>query len=154
MKFNLDEDQVQGYKLKYPETWEVKYKQEGAIAHYIAPLDGSTDRFRENISLYMEDIKSIDNLEQIIENQINGLENSILEFNLIQKKKTKLSRREAFKLMFSGKKEGISFIFVQHYTLIDNILISLNFVAEKRSYDNYKNVLGKMIKNFQLISKH
>jgi len=151
MKFNLDENLEEGYKIKYPNDWQIIFKKEGAIVHYLAPLEDLDDRFRENLSIFKEERGPFVKLYGLIDDQIAILEKNILDFELIEKKKTMLSGNETYKLMFSGKKEGFSFIFLQYYMMDEFTLISLNFVAEKRKYDDYKSTVKKMIKSFEIL---
>lgn len=151
MDFLIDEDRAEGYSMKYPEDWNVVYRKQGAIAHYLSPQEGRTDSFRENVSLFKSKPLPVALLDDYVDLQVNQLRNSMLDFQLVKRKNMKLDGRKAQQIVFKGNQENMAFQFMQIYAADDKGVYSICFVSEQDVYDDYKKILKKMVRSFKIL---
>ncbi|MBD3255600.1 MAG: DUF1795 domain-containing protein [Candidatus Lokiarchaeota archaeon] len=138
-------------RIKYPKDWEINEKELNSIVVFLAPIENGFDHFRENVSIIEIPISSSFFLfEEYVNSSIFQLKQSILNFQLIKKKKTKISKKKVIKIVFSGKKRGINIKILQCYFLTIDHLFLLTYTAQNSEYDEYRKAIKKMIKSFEI----
>ncbi|MFX1256377.1 MAG: PsbP-related protein [Promethearchaeota archaeon] len=151
-EIKLVENLEHGIKIKFPSKWEMKENIMDAIVVFLTPIESKLDKFRENLSIMIKMILVEPRLlDEYIEFEINQLKKAILDFRLVEKKKTKLAKIPAYKLVFTGKKQEITLKLMQYYALKYNIVYLMTYTAEKYKYDKYLKIILKMIKSFKII---
>ena len=153
MKFlNFVDNLKHGISIKYPSSWEKKEEIMDAVVIFLSPTENMEDKFRENLSimikdLYMQKCDFYDYLSFSIEQ----LRDAILEFHLLDKTPTKLSKIPAYRIIYSGKREQIDVKIMQNYAINNNKVYIITYTAEKDKFDEYLKIVLKMIKSFRMI---
>jgi len=154
MSFRLFIDNLEhNISIKYPTTWEKVVAEMDTIVTFLSPIEHKFDRFRENLTIMMDDrFIHPKNLKTFIEIQIEQLKDGVLDFQLIKKKKIKISSSSsAYSVVYMGKRRDFDVKIWQLYVLKDNKLYLLTYVAETDKYDLYIKTIKKMIKSFSFL---
>ena len=153
MSFRLFIDNLEhNISIKYPTTWEKVVAKMDTIVTFLSPLEHKLDIFRENLTVMMHDrFIQPKNLKTFIEIHIEQLKDGVLDFQLIKKKKIKISNLSAYSVVYMGKRRDFDVKIMQNYVVKDNKIYLLTYLAETDKYDLYLKIIKKMIKSFSFL---
>ena len=150
MSFRLFIDNLEhNISIKYPTTWEKKIAELDTIVAFLSPIEHKLDLFRENLTIMIKNIFiSPENFKEYINFQVDQLKDAILDFELIKKKKDKLSNQPAYTIIYTGRRRDFNIKIMQNYILKKKKIYLLIYTAENDKYDQYFKMIKKMIKSF------
>ena len=150
MSFRLFIDNLEhNISIKYPTTWEKKIAELDTIVAFLSPIEHKLDLFRENLTIMIKNIFiSPENFKEYINFQVDQLKDAILDFELIKKKKDKLSNQPAYTIIYTGRRRDFNIKIMQNYILKKKKIYLLSYTAENDKYDLYFKMIKKMIKSF------
>ena len=141
------------FKIEYPDNWELnKSGQMGTKFILFSKLSNSTDKFRENVNLIIQDLTgsniTLDKYVEISENQIKTL---VVNGRIIESKRISDKEFEYHKMIYTGKQGVFDLKFIQYYWVIDNKAFVLTFTAEINEFDNFVQIGEKIMNSFKII---
>lgn len=153
MSFRLFIDNLEhNISIKYPTTWEKKIAELDTIVAFLSPIEHKLDLFRENLTIMIKNIFiSPENFKEYINFQVDQLKDAILDFELIKKKKDKLSNQPAYTIIYTGRRRDFNIKIMQNYILKKKKIYLLSYTAENDKYDLYFKMIKKMIKSFSFL---
>ncbi len=144
---------TENYTIEYPGDWELNSSGLlGTKFILFSKLSDSTDRFRENVNLIIQDLTgsniSLDKYVDISENQIRTLINNsrIDESVRIFDKNS-----EYQKMIYTGKQGAFDLKFIQYLWLLDNKAFVLTFTAEIDEFENIVRIGKKILDSFMIL---
>ena len=153
MSFRLFVDNIEhNISIKYPTNWEKIVAELDTIAAFLSPIEHKLDLFRENLTIMIKDVFiSPENFKEYINFQIDQLKDAILDFQLIKKKKKKLSNEPAYTVIYTGIRRDFNIKIMQNYIFKKNEIYLLTYTAEIDKYDLYFKIIKKMVKSFSFL---
>jgi len=124
------------FSISYPTTWDVKEMNNAVI--FLSPAESSTDTFRENVNVYIEDLsKSPMTLEQYMKlTEVNGPK-LMKGFKVLDKGPTVIGDQKAELTIYEGEVNG-NFLKFRAYTMIKNKkAYTLTYTALPDTYNKY-----------------
>lgn len=142
------------YKIKYPDNWDIDTsKLMGTEFFIFSAKENDSDKFRENISLIIQDLQGqnidIDKYAQISEGQIKDI---ATEAKIYDSKKMNIGKPEYFRMIY-GMTQGIFKLKIEQYYFVKNekaFVITLTTELEK--FESFK-MIGEKILNSFLLTK-
>jgi hypothetical protein len=140
------------YKIQYPDNWSLDTSRlMGTELFFFSPKENDADRFRENLNLYIQDLKgkNIDlvRFAKISEKQVNEL---VTDGVIYSSKKITTANSEYYKMIY-GMTQGIFKLKLEQYYFIKNEkAFVLTFTTEEDKFEDYKNTGEKILNSFLL----
>ena len=141
------------YTIEYPDNWELnKSGQMGTKFILFSKLSNSSDKFRENVNLIIQDLTGsnieLDKYVEISENQIKTL---LTNGKIIESKRISDKEFEYHKMIYTGKQGVFDLKFIQYYWVLNNKAFVLTFTAEIDEFGNYAKIGKKIMDSFKIL---
>ena len=141
------------FTIEYPDNWELnKSGLMGTKFILFSKLSNSTDKFRENVNLIIQDLTgsniTLDKYVEISENQIRTL---VTNGKIIETKRITDKGFEYHKMIYTGKQGVFDLKFIQYYWVFDNKAFVLTFTAEINEFDDFVQIGEKIMDSFKII---
>jgi serine/threonine-protein kinase len=145
------QDKVEKFTLKYPQNWEVQKESiVGEVAKFISPLEGDRDRFREEINISVENLKSSSiSLEEYTENTLKQI-SMVLTTEAISPVATTLGSNKAIETVYQVERDGLKLEIFQIWTVVKNKAYIVTYTGAKTQSDRYKPIVKKMLQSWQI----
>jgi len=140
-----------GIAIQYPEEWMLNESTPGTLVSFMSPMEGDADLFQENLNLAVQDMgtESYD-LQEFTELSVNQIA-EIYPDIAISKSAVELDGNEAFEVVYDFEQFNFHFKSMQVYTIVDNKVFIVTFVAENDTYDEYVSLVKKMVDSVEIL---
>jgi hypothetical protein len=154
------------YLIRYPANWSLDQKDQASSEKYIkipfmifSPLESSTDNFRENINLVIEDLqgRTVDgvdgskiNIDQYAVMSLGQLRSQMKNYKAVEGGKITTGRREYYKTIFTWDSETHHLKVQQYYWITKGKAYVLTFTAEEPKFAKFRNVGESILNSFVL----
>jgi len=119
-----------GFTLTYPVAWTVREENGGATVVFTTPAESSTDTFRENLKVTVQDLSSSPmNLDAFITSQLEARKKGLANYNPTHEENLKISGYNARKLSYTGTLGSGLMRWVDFYTIRGLTGYSLSFTS-------------------------
>jgi len=140
------------YSLKYPSTWEPdESEQMGTKLILFSALESSTDTFRKNVNLIIQDLTGynldLDGYSKMSEDQIKKI---ISNSQIIESARTRSNSNPCYKIIYTGDQGGFHLKFEQYYFVISNKAYVLTFTAEQNNFEKFKDTGEGILNTFKI----
>ncbi len=141
------------FTIEYPENWELnKSGQMGTKFILFSKLSNSTDKFRENVNLIIQDLTgsniTLDKYVEISENQIRTL---VTNGKIIETNRNTEKEFEYHKMIYTGKQGVFDLKFIQYFWVLENKAFVLTFTTEIDEFDNFVQIGKKIMNSFKIL---
>ncbi len=148
------ESSAHGIRLKYPSDWTKTEQIEGNLVAFYSPMESLLDTYREGLGVAVQNIShpmTLDEYTQLSLDQLKQISNTII----IDSSATTLAGSPAHKVVYTGKIElsdkQVDVKFMQVYTIKDNKVYILTYVAEAKKYSKFLGTIQEMVDSFEII---
>lgn len=142
------------YSIKCPSHWIIdtaNSKLFGTDVIIFSTLSSTTDKFKENINLIVEDLQGQDvSLEKYVTLATSGIKKIIDDVEIIESATLKQGNREFQKLVFRGTQGDFDLKTIQYYFMSNGNVYVLTFTAENSEFDKYKNEAESILNSFRI----
>lgn len=140
------------YSLTYPGDWELNYTgQMGISMAAVAPKESPSDRFRENVTLMIQEMKDDKTTLEAFVNQISeGTRSMIINSELVENKEAKGSAGTYREIQYTGDQGGYELIYTQRFYLHKGKAFIFSFTAERSNYEKHKAMGFAILNSLQL----
>lgn len=127
---------VHNFSISYPADWDIK--EMGNAVIFLSPAASSTDTFRENVNVFIEDLRrspmTLENYMKLTETNGPKL---MKGFRVLDKGPTIIGDQKAELTIYEGEVNNVLMKF-RAYTLIkDNKAFTLTYTALPDTYNQY-----------------
>ena len=143
----------ENYSIAYPEQWELNpSKQFGAEFMFFSPLSSEADKFRENVTLVVQELLDQDmNLDEFTELSIEQVKSFVTNANIIESKRIEEKGKIAHQsITYTGKQGVFELELKQHFWILNNTAYVLTFTMQKEDKNEHKEVGKKIMDSFFL----
>jgi hypothetical protein len=157
------------YSIRYPANWDLEQKENttsDAVLFYpfaiLSPLESTTDKFRENVNLVVEQLagRTIDGvdgqnitLDKYAQLSTNQLKLEMRNFQIVETKKITNSRRTYYKTIFTWDYETLPLKVEQYYWVSNGKAYVLTFTSERNKFVKFKVTGEKILNTFMIKGK-
>jgi len=154
MEFSVYENKNFGFKIKYPESWELLDEHPLYAAAFLSPYEKNT-KYRAEIIINVIDLsenkKTFDELKQMAPSQLKAFLN---DFEIHGQIDTILGGKKAFQIIYSGKmkfgrQKDLDLKYFQVSTLLDNVFYQIAYSHGPKFYLESFPFVKKMIESFE-----
>ncbi len=146
---NLD----QGFQVDYPEPWLKQNRDDffttGVV--FLAPLDGDRDKFKEQVSVLVENLSGKTSLAEYTDESIAEIK-KLSDPKVGDAQTVDLGGREGRQVVYHGEENGYPVERMQAWLVKNNQAYIFTYTAQPENYDSYLPTVEKMIESFTVIS--
>ena len=156
MNFTSYENRTHGFKLQYPEDWELIDDNPVFAAAIVSPYEDSSDYRAEvfvNIFEVDQDPRSFEEFKEEAPAQIKPLLN---DFKVYEMKETILSSKKAHQIIYAGKMKfgrlkNLELKHLQVSTQIGKKYYQIGYSHNPNYYEEYLDLISKMMESFEIL---
>ncbi len=149
---------VFGVSTEYPFGWsatDVAINQSEpyhTVADFFYPLESTSDKHHEAVAIAIDRYGNFDSLNEYLSNLISSYKELKKEFRVVESNtNSTLAGQPAFKLVFDDlNKNKVEMGALEYATMIDNIVYSISYYAEKDKYFEYLPLIHRMVNSFKI----
>ena len=146
------ENQSQGFQVDYPQDWSKQNRDDffatGVI--FFSPLVDDADRFKEKVSVLVENMPSDSSLPAYTEESLAEIR-KLSDPDVGEAQKITLGTDEARQIVYRGEENGSPVQRMQVWSVNDDRVYVLTYTAIPEDYDRYLPTVEKMIESFETI---
>lgn len=122
------------------------------IAGFFYPLESSSDKYHEEVAIAIDRYGDFDSLNEYLSNFNSLYKEDSSEFRVVENTtNSTLAGRPAYKLVFDDlNKDKVEIRALEYATMIDNIVYSISYYAEKDKYFEYLPLIQRMVNSFKI----
>lgn len=139
--------------VKYPEDWSPRELEDpitGEIVVFVAPLEKDSDPFQEKVYISVEYlILNSLTLDEYLQTIIERIEQEGNQMEA-EPQKTQLDNNPAITIVYSRTEEGLRLKQRETFTIIDNRVYIVTYVAEAAKYDKFLRPALKTIESLDI----
>jgi serine/threonine-protein kinase len=147
-----------GVSTDYPLGWsaqEIASNQSEPYHHVVSffyPLESSSDKYQEEVTIQIDKYGDFENLSSYLTDLIDLYTDDSSNFRVITNDTGSiLAGRPAYKFEFDDlNRDGVEIRGLEFATMIDNIVYSVSYYAEREKYNNYLPAFQKMLDSFKI----
>ncbi|MGF1590513.1 MAG: protein kinase [Pleurocapsa sp.] len=151
---SLYENSDRGFKVNYPQVWSQQNRDDffatGVI--FFSPLENDADRFKETVSVLVENLSDDMTLAQYTAQSISEIKR-LSDPNVGQAQIISLGEIEGRQVVYGGEENGKRVRRMQTWSIQDNRAYVITYTALPESFENYLVTVEKMIESFEIIDR-
>ena len=145
-------NQNQGFQVDYPQAWSKQNRDDffatGAI--FFSPLTNEADRFKEKVSVLVENLPSDLSLAAYTEQSLAEIR-QLSDPDIGSAAEITLGTDEGRQITYRGEENGLTVQRMQVWSLNGNQAYVITYTALPEDYDRYLPTVEKMIESFETI---
>ena len=146
------ESQSEGFRIDYPQDWSKQERNDffatGVI--FFSPLVDDADRFKEKVSLLVENIPNNMSLEAYTDQSLAEIR-KLSDPDIKKAQKITLGSNEARQIVYRGEENGQPVRRMQVWSVKGDRAYVLTYTATPQDYDLYLPMVEKTIESFETI---
>jgi eukaryotic-like serine/threonine-protein kinase len=147
-----------GISLEYPLGWsavDIDFNQSEPyhrVVEFTHPLESSSDKYQENVVVAIDWYGDFGSLNEYLGNLINLYREGSSNFRVITNDTSSVfAGQPAYKFVFDDlDRNNVEIRGLEFGTMIDKIVYSFSYYAEKDKYNDYLPAVQKMIESFKI----
>lgn len=126
--------------------------KEHTVADFFYPLENTSDKHHEAVTIAIDRYGNFDSLNEYLSNLIGFYKEDSSEFRVVESNtNSTLAGQPAFKLVFDDlNKNKVEMRTLEYATMINNIVYSISYYAEKDKYFEYMPLIQRMVNSFKI----
>lgn len=140
----------QGIELKYPKSWQLKKDPVlGEVARFIAPVEGGSDGFQENVRITIEPLpSSMVSLEDYSQDAVERISKAFTN-DPISAIRTQVSGLEADQVVYYNK-DNLKLKTKQIWTVKNNQAYIITYTADAEQFEQFEQQVEKMMRSLKI----
>ncbi|MBE9045729.1 protein kinase [Pleurocapsales cyanobacterium LEGE 10410] len=147
------ENSSQGFELNYPEVWSKQKRDDfftsGTV--FLSPLENDSDKFKERVSVLVEDLSGSMSLAQYTAESIAEIKR-LSDPNVGEAQTVKLGDRPGQQVIYEGEEHGSSIQRMQTWSVEGDRAYIITYTAQPQSYNKYLPIVERMIESFKILT--
>ena len=154
INLSLYENADYGFRVDYPEVWSQQNRDDffATGVTFFSPLADDSDKFKERVSVFVEDLPSDVTLEQYTEESLAEIR-KIADPSVEETKTINLGKDEGRQIVYQGQENGSSVQKMQTWSVKNNQVYIVTYTALPDSYDSHLPEVKKIIESFETIEQ-
>ncbi len=151
---SLYENSELGFQVNYPQVWSQQNRDDffatGVI--FFSPLEDDSDRFKETVSVLVENLSEDITLEQYTAQSISEIK-KLSDPNVGKAQIISLGETEGRQVVYGGEENGKRVRRMQTWSIQDNRAYVITYTALPESFESYLVPVEKIIESFEFIDR-
>ena len=147
---SLYENIERGFRVDYPTAWSKQNRDDffatGVV--FFSPLEDDTDKFKERVSVMVENLSEDTSLDEYTEQSLSEIE-KLSDPNVDEPQTIGLGENEGKQVVYDSEENSKPVQRMQAWSVEDNKAYVITYTAEPDTYDKYLPTVEKMIESFE-----
>ena len=140
-----------GIRIKYPAEWTKQEQVMGAVVVFLAPTEGPSDIFQENVNIIVQDLSAQPmTLDEYTELGLGQIEQFITDANILDSTTATLAGIPGGRLVYTGKQGQYDLKWMQVWTIKNDKAYVISYTAEIGRYSAFLETVEEMIDSFEI----
>jgi serine/threonine-protein kinase len=148
----LYENYSQGFRVDYPRSWSKQNRDDflatGAV--FFSPLENDADRFKEQVSVLVEDLSSDLSLSEYTKQSLAEIK-QLSDPNIGEAKVVAMGTNEGRQIIYQGEENGNPVQRMQTWSVNGDRAYVITYTAVPESYNRYLPTVEKIVESFETI---
>lgn len=146
------ENKAYGIKINYPSDWARNEGSMGTVAMFLSPLESSSDTFRENVNIIVQDLSAQPmTLKEYTDLSLAQIGEFVTDSNVISSTATVIDGNPANSIIYTGRQGQYIFKWMQAWAIKDNKAYVLTYTANEDTYNAFLSMVQEMLGSFEII---
>ncbi len=143
------------YQIQYPQLWTIDTSHQMATEFILfSPQTDSTDRFKENVNLIIQDFgDNIVSLDEFVVGTVRSLPTYFKNSQIFLNERKEKEGQAYHQFVYQGKLHNRDLKFEQYIWVLQNKSYILTLTCEQNQFDNYLEVGEQILNSFQFLKK-
>ncbi len=140
------------YTLDYPSNWEVTYTgQQGISFVAISPKIAGSDKFRENVTLIVQDLKGKEtDLETFVDGNTQQIRDMITDSKLVENKEADYGGGTYREVQYTGEQGSSTLLYTQRFYIHNGYAFVFSFTCPQKDYPSLSPMSTKFLDSLHL----
>ncbi|MCE1246165.1 MAG: DcrB-related protein [Firmicutes bacterium] len=94
-------NKAKGFSIDFPSKWEVKEKVSDVDVIALSPVEGKSDKFRENVNVIALTVPTSVTLKVFYDENVKDMKKKLKKFTVVSESNTKINGQDARKLVYT-----------------------------------------------------
>ena len=152
IELQVYENSRQGFKINYPDDWSQQNRDDffatGVV--FFSDLEDSSDRFKERVSILVEDLADDTSLAQYTEASLAEIKR-LSDPKIGTAETVNLGREVGRQIVYQGEEHGGAVQRLQAWSVKDNQAYVITYTARPESYETFLATVEKMMESFEVV---
>ena len=146
------EDRDYGIKVAYPENWKIQTRDDFLMSGviFISPPENEEDNFRENVSIFVENLVSPTSLSQYTEESLAEIKR-LSDPNISDARMTVLGSNTGSTVTYEGEENNMAVKRMQIWTVSEGKAYTITYTATPDRYEAFLPTVKQIIATFDLL---
>lgn len=140
------------YTIDYPSNWEMTYTgQQGISLVAISPKDPNSDKFRENVTLIVQDLKGKEtDLETFVDGNTQQIRDMITNSKLVENKEADNGTGTYREVQYTGEQGTYTLLYTQRFYIHNGYAFVISFTCPQKDYASLSPLGTKFLDSLHL----
>ena len=153
IELQVYENSRQGFKINYPDDWSQQNRDDffatGVV--FFSALEDSSDRFKERVSILVEDLAADTSLTQYTATSLAEIKR-LSDPNIGAAQTINLGQQLGKQIVYQGEENGGAVQRLQAWSVKDNQAYVITYTARPESYETFLPTVEKMMESFEVVN--
>ena len=143
-------DKANGFSIQYPDDWTKEIRGNSFI--FLSPLEGSGDRFKENVNFMIQDLSQQElTLEEYTEITRESVIANLGKQSVVSLKDAKILGEAAKEFIYNMNMNGNNLRIKQYWFIKNKKAYLFTYTAEPSKFNDYEAVASKIVESFKFL---
>jgi hypothetical protein len=139
------------FTIGYPGEWKLNDNTEDAILQITSPLENDNDKFKQNINLQIEEVKSNMTVDEYVNSNMDAVKGMIKNYREVSAMYFNRNGSRAYQVVYKGKYGDMNYELQikQLFTLVNGKAYILTYVSKEDERDAFETTANKIFNSFK-----
>ena len=142
-------DKEEGFSISFPASWKAQRGVKGARVVIVSPREGASDKFRENVTVFANELPPDWTLEEAFTRSIDLAKTVQPHFKEQERGLVSIGGREAMWIIFSSKVGKLKAQYMLHFFINDNRSYLVSCTSTPDEFPEYRRTFEKIVQSFR-----
>lgn len=142
-------DDDKGFSIKFPQDWETKKGVMGTVVMAFSPQEGTSDGFRENANVVVENLPQTFTLDQYTELSLSNMRKLLTDFQMQENGDTTIGGLSAKWYIYTHRAGSVTATVLQYFLVKGLRAYVISTAAEPGQFSKYKPTFEEIAQTFR-----
>ena len=140
------------FSIGYPSDWTFDNTSQGAVVKITSPSEGSSDQFKQNMNLQIEELKSTMTIEEYVKINVDAVKEMMKGYKEVSSMYFNRNGARAYQIVYKGKYGDITYdIQIKQLFIVSNSKgYVLTYISKDGERDAFETTANKIFNSFKL----
>lgn len=140
------------FSIGYPADWAFDNKSEGAVVKITSPSENSSDQFKQNLNLQIEELKSTMTIEEYVKINVDAVKDMMKGYKEVSSMFFNRNGSRAYQIVYKGKYGDMTYdIQIKQLFIVANSKgYVLTYISKDGERDAFETTANKIFNSFKL----